>query len=138
MFVFFFLIRGSMRKKNLETKETRETKRKMSAPARQSELAPAPQGEGGCCPDLPAAAGGKKVTRLRHNKKGEGERKGLVQGEMMGFTLEDTEPLKRRLFWCKKDDGRGEQRFLGDAVGQRAAMVGSAIPAEAGLSKTPK
>lgn len=30
---FFFLIRGSMRKKKLETKETRETERKMSAPA---------------------------------------------------------------------------------------------------------
>lgn len=60
-----------MRKKNLETKETRETKRKMSAPARQSELAPAPWGEGGCCPCCPepsSVAGGKKVTRVRCTK----------------------------------------------------------------------
>lgn len=42
-----------MKKKKLETKETRETERKISAPARQSKLAPAPWGEGGCCPCCP-------------------------------------------------------------------------------------
>lgn len=49
LLVVFFLIRGSMRKKKLETKETRETKRKTSAPARRSKLATAPRGEAGCC-----------------------------------------------------------------------------------------
>lgn len=61
-----------MRKKNLETKETRETKRKMSAPARQSELAPAPWGEGGCCPccrDLSSAAGEQKGDQIGIQKK---------------------------------------------------------------------
>lgn len=50
-----------------------------------------------------------------------------MQGGMKSFALEGAEPLQS-LFWCKRDDGGGEQRFLGDAVRQRAAMVGSAIP----------
>lgn len=56
-----------MRKKKLETKETRETERKMSAPARQSELAPAPRGEGGCCPCCPdpsSVAAGQKGDQV--------------------------------------------------------------------------
>lgn len=64
---FFFIIRGSVRKKKLETKETRETERKMSAPARQSELAPAPWGEGGCCPCCPdpsSVAAGQKGDQV--------------------------------------------------------------------------
>jgi len=52
-----------VRKRNLETKETRETERKMSVPARQSELAPAPRAEGGCCPDPSSVAGVQKVDR---------------------------------------------------------------------------
>lgn len=66
-FNLFFLIRGSTKKKKLETKETRETERKMSAPARQSKLAPAPWGEGGCCPccpDLFSMATGQKGDQV--------------------------------------------------------------------------
>ena len=75
------------------------------------------------------------MTRLSRNKKMRSERKGLVQGGRKGFALEDVKPLGRRLLWCKRDDGGGEQRFLGDAMEQRAAMVGSSIPQGAGLSR---
>ena len=34
-----------------------------------------------------------------------------MQGGMKGFALEGAEPLRRRLLWCKRDDGGGEQRF---------------------------
>lgn len=49
----------------------------MLAPARQMELAPAPRGEGGCCPDPSSAAEEQKVSRLRCNKNRDDERKGL-------------------------------------------------------------
>lgn len=49
-----------------------------------------------------------------------------MQKGTKGFALESAEML-RRMFRCKRDDGGGEQSFLGYALEQTAAMVGSAI-----------
>lgn len=93
-----------MRKKKLETKETRETEREMWAPARQRELAPAPWGEAGCCPCCPDCSsmavvhkGGQIEVQWR-NEKVKGS---LVQGGMKGFALEGAELLRRICFGAR-------------------------------------